>query len=230
MNIITALDEVFSFIPKTELRKFKDQGLYQPILRGEAKDASQLYEYLNNAQCSWPRSDYRSLAQELKKQLLSGPTLQIGCGGGEMLLHLYHSGQKMLYGLDCSPAMLRLARQKLKGLNVKLIKERAENIKQISLLPLKNIIIHNFWGLLPKAASIKLLLDLKLKLLPGGQIIIGPNTPLTRPGRKQQAEKILSQELDFHFNYPQFKNFSQLGYRVKMINAAGYEYYFLIRP
>jgi len=230
MTIITALDQIFSFIPKLELERFKKEGLYQPILSGQAKNASDFYDHLNRAQCQWPRINYYYLAKPMKTWLLPGLTLQIGSGNGELLFQLYQQGQKLLYGLDCSPAMIRLARQRIKPFSIRLIKDKAENIKNIKLLPLKNIIIHNFWGLMPKSSSIKLLLELKNKLLPHGQIIIGPVTKSIPTNLRLAAEKILSQELGFNFSYPQFHHFSQLGYHSQIIKISGLNYYLLKKP
>ena len=72
----------------------------------------QLYDV---AVSDWPGEIdfYRALAIEVKKR--GGSILEIGCGTGRVTLQLAQEGVSMV-GMDFSPAMLGIARQKSQGL------------------------------------------------------------------------------------------------------------------
>lgn len=225
MTTYEALDSIFSFIPGNILNSFKRQGLYDPILAGKITSCADIYTHLTSAQASWQRTDYSSLSQLLIPHLQPGSVLEIACGNGNLIEYLAQAQFKPIYGLDHSRAMIRLASKRLKSYEqVYLILEKIENYDFQKLIGIDNVIINNFWGLLNKRSSIKLLLDIKLHLK--GKLIIGPIYTET-PDRIKLAADYLEKNLHFNYSYPLFTNFKQLGYREEEINIRGGKYYIL---
>lgn len=227
MNIYEALDTIFAFIPEATRREFKNQGLYSPIISGRARCAGDIYLYLNAKQAIWQKTDYGFLAQALKPHLRPGSVLEIGCGDGNLLKQLSRRRFRPLYGLDHSPTMIRLAKKELKACPQSyLITERVEDYNLKKLSGIDNIIINNFWGLLPKRESIRLLLELKKCLHHDGRLIIGPINPKLPPQLKEAAD-YLEKHLNFKYSYPLFTSFHSLGYQEKKLEIAGQTYYLL---
>jgi SAM-dependent methyltransferase len=225
MTTYEALDIIFSFIPNQILNSFKKRGLYNPILSGQINQSADIYTYLTSAQAIWQNTDYYRLGRILIKYLRPGSILEIACGNGNLIENLAKSRFRPIYGLDHSRAMIRLARKKLKNYNqIYLILGKIEDYDFKKLAGIDNIIINNFWGLLDKRSSIKLLLDIKLHLK--GLLIIGP-IPEDTPAKIKLAATYLEKNLHFIYSYPLFINFQQLGYREKIIDVNGARYYIL---
>lgn len=225
MNAYEALDTIFSFIPENVLNSFKKRGLYEPILSGKINSSAELYAHLTSAQAVWQNTDYSHLSKILTKHLIPGSVLEIACGAGNLLEHLAQAGFKPIYGLDHSRAMIRLSRKRLNHYpQTYLILEKIQNYDFQKLIGIDNVIINNFWGLLDKRTSIKLLLDIKLHLT--GRLIIGPIYSET-PADIKLAAAYLERNLHFNYNYPLFTNFKQLGYQETIIEIASAKYYIL---
>ncbi|MFA4942223.1 MAG: class I SAM-dependent methyltransferase [Patescibacteria group bacterium] len=225
MTANEALDTIFSFIPTNVLKIFKKKGFYDPILSGKISSSADIYAHLNSAQAIWQDTNYSNLGNILTKHLRPGSILEIGCGSGNLIKKLTQAKFKPIYGLDHSRAMIRLAQKKLRDYEqVYLILEKIENYDFQKMTGIDNIIINNFWGLLPKRNSIKLLLDIKLHLK--GKLIIGPFYQET-PIKIRLAAEYLEKNLHFHHYYPLFTNFKQLGYKEKIINVGEAQYYIL---
>ncbi len=225
MTTYEALDTIFSFIPAKILDSFKKKGLYDPILSGQISSSADFYTRLTSSQAIWQNADYGYLSRILIKYLRSGSVLEIACGTGNLLEHLAQAKFQPLFGLDHSRAMIRLARKRLKDYDqVHLIPGKIENYDFRKLAGIDNVIINNFWGLLDKRTSIKLLLDIKLHLK--GRLIIGPFYPETPPQIKLAAD-YLEKNLHFNYSYPLFTNFKQLGYQEKEIMIREAKYYIL---
>jgi len=225
MTTYEALDTIFSFIPEKVLNTFKKKGLYDPILSGQVNSSADFYTRLKGAQAVWQNSDYRFLSKKLRPHLCPGSILEIACGQGDLMEHLAQAKFRPIYGLDHSRAMIHLARKRLKNYRqVYLISEKVENFDFRKLAGINNVIINNFWGLIDKRSSIKLLLDIKLHLK--GQLIIGPFYDQT-PEPIRLAAECLERNLHFNYSYPLFTKFKQLGYREKEVEIAGAKYYVL---
>jgi len=225
MTTSEALDTIFSFIPNNILNSFKKRGLYDPILSGQINSSADIYPRLTSAQAIWQDTDYNYLSKILIKHLQRGSILEIGCGSGNLIANLARFKFKPIYGLDHSRAMIRLAKKRLKDYDqVYLILERIEDYNFQKMAGINNVIINNFWGLLNKRASIKLLLDIKLHLK--GKLIIGPIYEET-PAKIKLAADCLVRNLHFNYSYPLFTNFKQLGYQEKIIDVSGARYYIL---
>lgn len=225
MTTYEALDTIFSFIPAKFLDSFKKKGLYDPILSGQIRSSADFYARLNSSQAIWQNTDYRYLSRILTKYLRPGSILEIACGTGSLLEYLSKAGFRPIFGIDHSRAMIRLARSKLKDYNqVHLVLDKIENYDFRKLAGIDNVIINNFWGLLDKRTSIRLLLDIKLNLK--GRLIVGPFYPETPPQIKLAADH-LEKNLHFNYSYPLFTNFKQLGYQEKEIIIQGAKYYIL---
>ena len=159
------------------------------------------------------------------KYLHHGSILEIGCGSGNLIENLAQFKFKPIYGLDHSRAMIRLAKKRLKNYGqVYLISGKIEDYNFQKMAGINNVIINNFWGLLNKRASIKLLLDIKLNLK--GKLIIGPIYEEI-PTKIKLAADYLAKNLHFNYSYPLFTNFKQLGYQEKTIEVDGAKYYIL---
>jgi len=118
-----------------------------------------------------------------------------------------------------------LAKKRLKNYGqVYLISGKIEDYNFQKMAGINNVIINNFWGLLNKRASIKLLLDIKLNLK--GKLIIGPIYEEI-PTKIKLAADYLAKNLHFNYSYPLFTNFKQLGYQEKTIEVDGAKYYIL---
>jgi len=225
MTTYEALDTIFSFIPANVLNTFKKRGLYDPIISGQINSSADIYPQLTGAQAVWQNTDYSYLSKILLKYLRRGSVLEIGCGGGNLMENLAKLKFQPIYGLDHSRAMVRLARKRLQDYSqVYLILGKIEDFDFQKLTGIDNVIINNFWGLLTKRASIKLLLDIKLHLK--GRLIIGP-IKAEIPGRIKLAADYLAKNLHFNYSYPLFTNFKQLGYQEKIIEINEAKYYIL---
>ena len=121
--------------------------------------------------------------------------------------------------------MISLAKKRLKDYEqVYLILEKVEDYNFKKLAGIDNVIINNFWGLLNKRVSIRILLDIKLHLK--GKLIIGPFYEET-PEKIKLAADHLEKSLHFNYSYPLFTNFKQLGYKEKEVTINGAKYYIL---
>jgi SAM-dependent methyltransferase len=99
-----------------------------------------------------------------------GPVLDVGCGTGRLLLPLVEAGIEVI-GVDCSPAMLALARRKL-GDRVSLIEGDMRTVTLPGRYALVIISINTFMHLLTTADQLAALTNLAHHLAPGGRLII----------------------------------------------------------
>ena len=225
MNNIEALDIIFNFFPKNILKKLKKDGLYDPILSGKIKEGSQLYEYLPEEHASIQDADYTLLANDMSPFLNIGSILQIGCGRGNLLLKLSKFNLSPIYGIDRSDIMLARAKKILNNENAYFFNSKIEDFDFSSIGKIDNIIMNNFWGMISKKSSIKLLNGLKKCLKPNSVIIIGDYIDTQKTEERKTADKTLKDNLNFIFAYPFFKNFSECGYKSKIIKLDNMKYF-----
>jgi SAM-dependent methyltransferase len=100
----------------------------------------------------------------------SGPVLEVGCGTGRILLHLVEAGIDIT-GVDSSPAMLALAREKL-GRRVSLIEGDMRTVALPERYALSIVSINTFMHLLTTIDQLDALNNLARHLVPGGRLII----------------------------------------------------------
>ncbi len=227
MTNTEALDIIFNFLPNALLEKLKTQGLYGFVLSGKIRQGAELYDYLTEEQAALQDADYFGLAKALTYLLNTGSILQLGCGRGNLLMYLAQKGFTPIYGIDRSAAMLTKAKERLANFkDVYLSQEKVENFDFASLNNIANVIIQNFWSLLPEKSSVNLLNNLKNCLASDSLIIIGP-CPQEPKIEKLLAEKTLKQNLGFTFSFPFFQNFSLCGYSSEIKTLASSPYFFL---
>ncbi len=228
MTNIEALDIVFDFLPRGTLEKLKKQGLYEPVLSGQISQGAELYDWLSEEQASFQDADYQWLANELQPLMNKGSVLQIGCGRGDLLMRLARFGFKPIHGIDRSKRMLEKAKERLKDYqDAHLLQKKIEDFDFSSLENIDNVIINNFWGMLPEDESIKLLNDFKKCITKKTLIFIGNYPKETKDKQKLLAEEILKENLGFTFSYPFFKDFSKCGYHSKIVELNEAKYFVL---
>lgn len=219
------LDDLFWFIPEHFRDQFREQGLYRKIVTGEIPDAATFYEHVPVELLTFQDTDYRALAADLQPVLAPGAVLQIGCGLGDLLKHLAQPGAWPLYGIDACRGMIDIARERLRDYpQVQLFHGKAQSFSYERLAPLANVILNNFWGILPYDESARLLLTLKKRLAPGAKIIIGDLQPVAFPEAAIAAARIAAQEFHFVLHYPLFLEFFLLGFGTESVTAGGGEY------
>jgi ubiquinone/menaquinone biosynthesis C-methylase UbiE len=99
-----------------------------------------------------------------------GPVLEVGCGTGRLLLPLAESGIDVT-GVDSSPAMLAVARDKL-GQRVPLIEGDMRTVQLPDRYALIIISINTFMHLLTTSDQLAALTNLARYMAPGGQLVI----------------------------------------------------------
>jgi len=99
-----------------------------------------------------------------------GPVLELGCGSGRLLVPLAEAGGE-LTGVDNSPAMLALARNKL-GDRVKLVEGDMRTFELRERYALAIVSINSFMHLLTTADQLAALSNVARHLKPGGRLII----------------------------------------------------------
>ena len=222
-----ALDIIFSFFPRDILIKVKKAGLYDLITSKTVKDGSEIYDHLEEEYAKLQDTNYTKLAEKLLTHLKYGSLLQIGCGRGNLLMHMAEHGFKPIYGIDRSCVMLNAAQNRVKAYkDVHCIQKKIEDINFSTLPHIKNVIINNFWGILSEESSINLLKNLKQCINTESIILIGPIPNQTKIDMIL-ANKTLKENLGFMFTYPYFDDFTSLGYKYKKITTTNGEYYLL---
>lgn len=99
-----------------------------------------------------------------------GPVLEMGCGTGRLLLPLVEAGIEVT-GVDCSPAMLALARRKV-GERATLIEGDMRTVTLPGRYALVIISINTFLHLLTTDDQLAALANLARYLAPDGQLIL----------------------------------------------------------
>ncbi len=103
-------------------------------------------------------------------QQADGPMLELGCGSGRLLLPLSQAGVE-LTGVDTSPAMLALARQKL-GDRVELVEGDMGAVALPGRYALAIVSVNSFMHLLTTAEQLAALENIARHLQPGGRLIV----------------------------------------------------------
>ncbi len=103
------------------------------------------------------------------------PVLELGCGSGRVALHLARAGHEVV-GLDASPAMLALAREKLAraGLAEKVGLLQAD-LRDFALgrrFALAALAINTFMHFLTVADQVRVLANARRHLTPGGVLVV----------------------------------------------------------
>jgi len=230
MTNIEALDIIFDFLPRNALEKLKKQGLYDPILSGQISQGAEIYDRLSEKEASFQDENYQWLANELQLLMNKGSLLQIGPGRGDLLMRLAEFNFKPIYGIDRSKVMLKKAAKRLKEYQeTNLFQEKIENFNFSLLKNIDNVIINNFWGLLPEDKSKQLLNNLKKCIAEKCLIFIGPYSERPKDKEKLLAEKTLKENLGFVFSYPFFKDFPKYGYQTKLTDIGEVKYFILTK-
>jgi SAM-dependent methyltransferase len=121
---------------------------------------------------NWPGEIdfYRAMAVDAKAQ--SGQILEIGCGTGRVALQLAQSGVDIL-GMDLSPAMLAVARQKSPGIpNISWVEGDMQAFDFGKLFDLIIVPGHSFQFMLTVADQVSCLDCIRRHLAPGGKLVI----------------------------------------------------------
>lgn len=228
MDIYEALDAVFDFFPKNILTELRNDGFYQPILKGEIKEGAEIYDLLEEKHTYLQDSDYTRLANSLAPILKAGSILQIGCGRGGLLRLLARLKFQPIYGIDRSQIMLKTAESRLKEFkNIFLIQSKIENFHFYELEKTDNIIINNFWGMICEEDSKQLLENLKECIDRNSLILIGPYAEDAINEKKEAAKKLIKEKLGFTLSYSFFKDFSKCGYDSEIIDVGQKKYFIL---
>jgi SAM-dependent methyltransferase len=225
------LEDLLYFLPKPILSLAKKHLLFDLILDGQVQDSADLYEHVPEWMLVFQDVDYSELARSIRPILQPGSVVEIGCGQGDLLRRLARLGFKPLYGIDRSLGMLKAARKKLREFeDVEVFHNKVEDFNFSPLGPLANVIMNNFWGLLPTDASFELLYKLKRHLKPDGKILIGDCKKKAKPDYVLEAERRASEEMDFVISYPLYMDFEGCGYLSELVPLAGGEFIILTLP
>jgi len=123
----------------------------------------------------WPDeiNFYRAMAIEVKKH--SGSILEVGCGTGRVALQLAQEGVPIV-GLDLSPAMLTVARQKSQGLsNIRWIEGDMQTFELGERFDLILVPGHSFQFMLTPADQVACLACIRQHLTSGGKLVVHVN-------------------------------------------------------
>jgi SAM-dependent methyltransferase len=225
------LEDMLYFLPKPVLSLVKKHMLFDLILDGQVQDSAALYEHVPEWILAFQDIDYSELAMSILPILQPGSVVEIGCGEGDLMRRLARLGVKPIYGIDRSLGMVRAAQKKLDDLEeIEVFHHKAEEFNFSPLAPLANVIMNNFWGLLPTDASAELLYKLKSHLLPEGKIIIGDCKEKIKPDHVIEAERRAAVEMNFVISYPLFMDFDKCGYHSEPVPLAGGEFIVLTLP
>lgn len=113
--------------------------------------------------------------------VVSGPVLELGCGTGRVTFPIARAGVEVV-GLDSSPAMLDVARQKIKGIgseskNVTLVDGDMRDFSFGRTFPLVIIPFRGFLSLLTVEDQTRTLLNVKRHLASGARFIFNIFVP-----------------------------------------------------
>lgn len=132
------------------------------------------YDQLNSA------ADYDAVAERLvqilKAQGVGGGLLaDLGCGTGELCLRLARAGYEMI-GIDTSPEMLSVFRQKIEGEDILLL---CQSLDELDLFGTVRAAVSSFdtFNHLQKAQIEEMLRRLNLFIEPKGLLVFDVNTP-----------------------------------------------------
>jgi SAM-dependent methyltransferase len=219
------LEDMLHFLPKSILSLAKKHMLFDLIITGQVQDSAALYEHVPEWMLAFQDSDYSELALSLHPLLQPGAVLEIGCGQGDLMRRLAILGVKPLYGIDRSLGMVKAARNNLEEFEeIEVFHSKAEDYNFSPLGPLANVIMNNFWGLLPTDTSFELLSNLREHLAPNGKIIIGDCKKEIKPDYVLEAERKAAAELNFVISYPLFMDFENCGFHSELVPLAGGEF------
>ena len=225
------LEDMLYFLPKPILSLAKQHMLFDLILDGQVQDSAALYEHVPEWMLAFQDVDYSELAMSIFPILQPGSVVEIGCGQGDLMRRLARLGVKPIYGIDRSLGMVKAAQKKLDEFEeIEVFHNKVEDFDFSTLAPLANIIMNNFWGLLPADASYELLYKLKRHLDPDGKIIIGDCQEKIKPDYVIDAERRAAEELNFIISYPLFMDFEKCGYHTELVPLAGGEFIVLTLP
>jgi SAM-dependent methyltransferase len=103
------------------------------------------------------------------------PVLELGCGTGRVALHLARAGFQVT-GLDASPGMLALAREKLArarlGERVRLLQADLRDFALDGRFAMATLAINTFMHFLTVADQVRALTNARRHLQPGGLLVI----------------------------------------------------------
>jgi ubiquinone/menaquinone biosynthesis C-methylase UbiE len=113
---------------------------------------------------------YQEMAAEVKRQ--GGTVLEIACGTGRVAIRLAQNGVKVV-GLDLSPQMLAVARQKSVGLeNMRWVQGDMRSFQLGEAFELVIIPGHAFQNLNTAQDQVACLEGIKRHLRPGGVLVV----------------------------------------------------------
>jgi SAM-dependent methyltransferase len=137
--------------------------------------SEQEVQFYDEAVPDWPGEldFYRAMAIEVRKN--GGSILELGCGTGRVALQLIQEGVPLV-GLDLSPAMLTIARQKSQGVaNVRWVESDMQTFDLGVSFDLILIPGHSFQFMLTPSGQIASLTCIRRHLTPGGKLVIHVN-------------------------------------------------------
>jgi SAM-dependent methyltransferase len=109
-----------------------------------------------------------------------GPVLEIGCGTGRVLLPLARAGFSVV-GVDVSPAMLAIAREKVAvarlGKQVELVQADALDLHLNRLFPLVFVALNSFGHFAEPGEPARALESMRAHLEPGGLVALDLTNP-----------------------------------------------------
>lgn len=134
--------------------------------------SEQEVQFYDVAVPDWPNEIdfYRAMAIEVKE--VGGSILEVGCGTGRVALRLAREGVPIV-GLDLSPAMLAMARQKSQGLtNIRWIEGDMQAFELGERFDLILMPGHSFQFMLTPADQAACLACLRRHLASGGKLVV----------------------------------------------------------
>jgi len=137
--------------------------------------SEQEVQFYDVAVSDWPGEIdfYRALANDVKDQ--GGSILEVGCGTGRVTLQLAQVGVPIV-GMDLSPAMLAVARQKSLGLaNVRWVEGDMQSFELGERFDLVLIPGHSFQFMLTPADQVACLTCISRHLTTNGKLVIHIN-------------------------------------------------------
>ena len=116
--------------------------------------------------------------QQLAAQLADGrAVLEVACGTGRVAIRLARSGVEVV-GIDRSPAMLEVAREKSLGMsNVRWVEADMRSFQLAEAFMLVIIPGHSFQNLLTSDDQARCLESIRRHLLPGGTLVVHLDQP-----------------------------------------------------
>lgn len=128
---------------------------------------------------SYVREDIPFYVEEARRA--GGPVLELGCGTGRVAIPIAKAGVEVV-GLDSSPAMLEVARRKLRNLRgrrayLTLVQADMRDFALDQKFNLAIIPFRGFLALLTVEDQIKALLNIRRHLAPGGKLVFNVFVP-----------------------------------------------------